>query len=258
MKDWALILGSSSGFGAAACRELASKGINIYGIHLDRKAAMESIQVLVYELKNKNVEVHFKNMSATDAEKRKVVIEELKSFGDIQVKVLMHSLAFGSLKPVFDDVEENTINQRQVEMTLDVMASSILYWSQDLFQGGLLKKGSQIFAMTSSGGHRQWKAYGAVSAAKASLESYCRQLAFELSEHGIAANAIQAGVTDTPALRKIPEYEKMIELALKLNPGNRLTVPEDVAKIIALLGLSENSWLTGNTIRVDGGEDITG
>ena len=258
MTNWALILGSSSGFGAAACRELASKGINIYGIHLDRKAAMESIQVLIDELKSKNVEVHFKNMSATDAEKRKVVIEELKSFGDIQVKVLMHSLAFGSLKPVFDDVEENTINQRQVEMTLDVMASSILYWSQDLFQAGLLKKGSQIFAMTSSGGHRQWKAYGAVSAAKASLESYCRQLAFELSEHGIAANAIQAGVTDTPALRKIPEYDKMIELALKLNPGNRLTVPEDVAKIIALLGLSENSWLTGNTIRVDGGEDITG
>ena len=258
MKDWALILGSSSGFGAAACRELASKGINIYGIHLDRKAAMESIQVLIDELKSKNVEVHFKNMSATDAEKRKVVIEELESFGDIQVKVLMHSLAFGSLKPVFDDVEENTINQRQVEMTLDVMASSILYWSQDLFQAGLLKKGSQIFAMTSSGGHRQWKAYGAISAAKASLESYCRQLAFELSEHGIAANAIQAGVTDTPALRKIPENEKMIELALKLNPGNRLTLPEDVAKTIALLGLSENSWLTGNTIRVDGGEDITG
>ena len=258
MTNWALILGSSSGFGAAACRELASKGINIYGIHLDRKAAMESIQVLIDELKRKNVEVHFKNMSATDAEKRKIVIEELKSFGDIQVKVLMHSLAFGSLKPVFDDVEENTINQRQVEMTLDVMSSSILYWSQDLFQAGLLKKGSQIFAMTSSGGHRQWKAYGAVSGAKASLESYCRQLAFELSEHGIAANAIQAGVTDTPALRKIPEYDKMIELALKLNPGNRLTVPEDVAKIIALLGLSENSWLTGDTIRVDGGEDITG
>ena len=258
MKDWALILGSSSGFGAAACRELASKGINIYGIHLDRKAAMESIQVLVDELKRQNVEVHFKNMSATDAEKRKVVIEELKSFGDIQVKVLMHSLAFGALKPVIDAVVENTINQRQVEMTLDVMASSIIYWSQDLFQAGLLKKGSQIFAMTSSGGHRQWKAYGAISAAKASLESYCRQLAFELSEHGIAANTIQAGVTDTPALRKIPENEKMIELALKLNPGNRLTLPEDVAKTIALLGLSENSWLTGNTIRVDGGEDITG
>ena len=170
----------------------------------------------------------------------------------------MHSLAFGTLKPMIDGLVENTIQQKQIEMTLDVMASSIIYWTQDLFKVGLLKRGSQIFAMTSSGGHRQWKVYGAVSAAKASLESYSRQLAFELSKYGIASNAIQAGVTDTPALRKIPEYEKMISLALQLNPGNRLTVPEDVAKMIALLGLSENCWLTGNTIRVDGGEDITG
>jgi NAD(P)-dependent dehydrogenase (short-subunit alcohol dehydrogenase family) len=83
-------------------------------------------------------------------------------------------------------------------------------------------------------------------------------LAFEFSEYGIATNALQAGVTDTPALRKIPDNEKMLEYALMLNPGKRLTVPEDVANTIATLGLSENTWLTGNTIRVDGGEDITG
>ena len=258
MKDWAVILGSSSGFGAAACRELASHGVNIYGIHLDRKTTMPSVNSLVDDLKDENVEVYFKNFNAIDTKNRSAAIYELKSFGEIHVKILMHSLAFGSLKPVIDSLAENTIQQKQIEMTLNVMASSIIYWSQDLFQAGLLKKGSQIFAMTSAGGHRQWKAYGAVSAAKASLESYCRQLAFELSEYGIAANAIQAGVTDTPALRKIPENEKMIDLALQLNPGNRLTVPEDVAKTIALLGLSGNSWLTGNTIRVDGGEDITG
>ena len=52
--------------------------------------------------------------------------------------------------------------------------------------------------------------------------------------------------------------EKMIESASKINPGKRITIPEDVADIINLIGLSENTWLTGNTIRVDGGEDITG
>ena len=138
------------------------------------------------------------------------------------------------------------------------MASSIIYWTQDLFQAGLLKKGSQIFAMTSSGGHRQWKTYGAVSAAKSCLESCCRQLAVELSEYGIAINAIQAGVTDTPALRKIPGNEEMIQNAQRINPGKRLTQPNDVAQYIALIGLTEETWLTGNIIRVDGGEDITG
>tara|TARA_B110000438_G_C15767490_1_gene630313 strand:- start:807 stop:1583 length:777 start_codon:yes stop_codon:yes gene_type:complete len=258
MKEWALILGSSSGFGAATCRELAKKGINIYGIHLDRKANMADVQLLIEELKENNIEVRFNNMSATDSKKRSEVIQELKSLGDVRVKILMHSLAFGALKPVINKKVEETLQQRQVEMTLDVMANSILYWSQELFQYNLLQRGSQIFAMTSSGGHSQWKAYGAVSAAKASLESYCRQLAFEFSEYGVGCNAIQAGVTDTPALRKIPGNEKMIEHAFNLNPGKRLTVPEDIAKFIAMVGLSEDSWLTGNTIRVDGGEDITG
>ena len=112
--------------------------------------------------------------------------------------------------------------------------------------------------MTSSGGHRQWASYGAVSAAKAALESYMRQLAVELAPEGIAANTIQAGVTDTPALRKIPGNVEMLERATELNPGNRLTTPEDVARAITMIGLSEDTWLTGNVIRIGGGEDIIG
>ena len=160
---------------------LAKKGINIYGIHLDRRVAMESIDQLISDLKSEGVEVIFNNMSATDEEKRKNVIAELSSKGDVQVKILMHSLAFGALKPIIAEEPGQCLSQRQIEMTLDVMASSILYWAQDLFFAGLLQKGSHIFGMTSSGGHRQWKSYGAVSAAKAALESYCRQLAVELS-----------------------------------------------------------------------------
>ena len=258
MYDWALILGASSGFGAATCRELANLGMNIYGIHLDRKSGMKDVDTLVSDLKNMNVEVKFNNMSATDEIKRHNVIKELEALGKIRIKIFMHSLAFGALKPVIDSNPTNSLQQKQVEMTLDVMGNSLLYWTQNLYYAGLIQKGSQIFTMTSAGGHRQWKAYGAVSAAKASLESYSRQLALELSEYGIGVNAIQAGVTDTPALRKIPGNEKMLKNAKQNNPGKRLTSPQDVAKTIALLGSSEESWLTGNTIRVDGGEDITG
>jgi len=50
----------------------------------------------------------------------------------------------------------------------------------------------------------------------------------------------------------------MIEHATSLNPGKRLTKPEDVAQVLVDIGLSENTWLTGNIIRVDGGEDIAG
>jgi enoyl-[acyl-carrier protein] reductase III len=256
MSDWAVILGASSGIGAACAKELASKGMNIFGVYL--RKPKDHIQALSEELESYGVKVVFKKMSATNEEKRKDAIDELKSLGDIRVKVFVHSLAFGTLKPIFDSELKNTLNQKNIEMTLDVMANSLIYWAQDLYNGRLLKKGSQIFGMTSSGGHRQWKAYGAISMAKAGLESASRQLAFELAPSGIASNTIQAGVTDTPALRKIPNNESMIEKSLSMNPNGRLTLPEDVAHVVSMLGRSEESWLTGNNIRVDGGEDITG
>ncbi len=174
------------------------------------------------------------------------------------MKVLMHSLAFGTLKPIIADDSSDALTQGQVEMTIDVMGSSIVYWTQDLFGAGLLRRGSHIFGMTSAGGHIQWPSYGAVSAAKAALESWMRQLAFELAPHGITANTIQAGVTDTPALRKIPGSKDMLARATDANPNKRLTKPEDVARIIARLGLTDDTWMTGNVIRVDGGEDVAG
>jgi enoyl-[acyl-carrier-protein] reductase (NADH) len=112
--------------------------------------------------------------------------------------------------------------------------------------------------MTSSGGHTAMPFYGAVSAAKASLESHIRQLTMELGPLGITSNAIMAGVTDTPALRKIPGNVKMVEVARLKNPTGRITTPEDVAKAIVLLSSEEAGWISGNVLGVDGGEDIVG
>jgi len=97
-----------------------------------------------------------------------------------------------------------------------------------------------------------------VCAAKAILEAHIRQLALELAPVGITANAILAGVTETPALRKIPGNEKLIAFAKARNPHGRLTTPEDVARCIAVLCDENTYWMTGNTIKVDGGEGSVG
>jgi NAD(P)-dependent dehydrogenase (short-subunit alcohol dehydrogenase family) len=114
--------------------------------------------------------------------------------------------------------------------------------------------------MTSAGSQSVVPNYGAVSAAKAALESHIRQLTYELASRGITANAVRAGVTDTPALRRIPGNERLIEVALQRNPSGRLTTPEDVAAFIALIAKSGPAadWLNGNVLGVDGGEDIVG
>jgi enoyl-[acyl-carrier-protein] reductase (NADH) len=138
------------------------------------------------------------------------------------------------------------------------MGHSLVYWVQECLWAGLLDRGARIFAMTSIGSTRAIPQYGPVSAAKAILEAHIRQLAVELAPAGITANAILAGVTDSNALRQIPGYEKLLEVARQRNPNRRLTQPEDVARSIAALCHPATYWLTGNTLHVDGGENIVG
>ena len=256
---WALILGASSGFGAAAAKELSKQGMHIIGVHLDRRGAMAGVEQLITSIQAAGVQALFFNVNAADPLKRQEVLDQVQpKLGGSPVTVLMHSLAFGTLKPYLTADPKDQLTKDQMEMTLDVMANSLVYWVQDLLGRKLLGPGSRVFAMTSSGGTRVWPTYGAVSAAKAALESHIRQLAMELAPYGATANAIRAGVTDTPALRKIPGNEQMMEFSKMRNPHHRLTTPEDVAKAMAVLTNSGAGWLTGNTIGVDGGEDIVG
>ncbi|MEZ4704437.1 MAG: SDR family oxidoreductase [Bdellovibrionota bacterium] len=252
-QKWALVLGASSGFGAAMCRELAQAGMNICGVHLDRRSTMPAVEKLISDIEGHSKEALFFNINAADPEKREEVMDTLKEKG-IRIHVLVHSLAFGTLKPYIDG--QDALGQKHMEMTLDVMAHSLVYWTQSLVSHDCFEKGGRVFAMTSAGGERVWKTYGAVSAAKAALESHIRQLALELAPLQITANSIRAGVTDTPALRKIPGNDHMIELATAKNPYGRLTTPEDVAQAVVALSLPQCGWINGNVLGIDGGENI--
>jgi enoyl-[acyl-carrier protein] reductase III len=260
---WALVLGASSGFGEACSLALARAGWNIFGVHLDRKATQPNVDRILAEIAGIGRKAEFFNVNAADEARRTEVIASItKACGaeppESRVSVLLHSLAFGTLKPVFAETREASLTKAQIEMTLDVMASSLVYWTQDLVFGNLLSPGGRIFAMTSAGDHIVWPSYGAVSAAKAALESYVRQLAVELASRSIAVNALRAGVTDTPALRKIPGNQEMIDRVQRMHPAGRLTTPADVARALVALSQPGCGWISGNVIGVDGGEDVAG
>jgi enoyl-[acyl-carrier protein] reductase III len=257
---WALILGASSGFGEATGLALARAGYDIVGVHLDRKGTLPHVEEVITGIRSAGRRALFFNVNAADAERREEVLlratEEIGEAGE--VRVMLHSLAFGNLRPYITEDAQEAITEAQMDMTLAVMGHSLVYWTQDLVRRRLMRRGGKIFAMTSAGGTRVLPNYGAVSAAKAALESHIRQLAMELAPHGIAANAIRAGVTDTPALRKIPGNEEIVATALKKNPSGRLTTTEDVARAIVALCQPGTEWITGNVIGVDGGEDLVG
>jgi enoyl-[acyl-carrier protein] reductase III len=258
-QPWALILGASSGFGEATAVELARAGMNIFGVHMDRRATLPHAEDVQARIRALGRECQFFNFNAADEDKRRECVEQIRRrLADPPgtLRAFLHSLAWGALKPLAG--AEMVANQKQIESTADIMGHSLVYWVQECLRAGLFDKGARIFAMTSSGSTRAIPSYGPVSAAKAILEAHIRQLALELAPAGITANAILAGVTDTPALRLIPGHEKLIEIARLRNPNKRLTTPEDVARSIAVLCHPATYWMTGNTLHVDGGENIVG
>ena len=253
-RPWALVLGASSGFGAAAAISFAKAGYNIAGVHLDRRSRKADVASLQERLRACGAATRFFNGNACSDAKRKSCLDELHEVAAPgRVEILLHSLAFGSLRPYLGSPEEAT-QPSHLAMTLDVMAHSLVWWAQDLVGRGLMSEGGRIFAMTSAGADRVYPSYGAVSAAKAALEAHVRQLAFELRGTHITVNAICAGVTDTPALRLIPGHEKLIEQA-RLKSGfepPRLCTVEEVAEALVALSDARLGLLTGNVLRVDG------
>jgi len=258
--QWALILGSSSGFGAEVSKKLSDYGVNIIGVHLDRKGTMKNVEEIISYIESNNVIAKFYNINAADEEKRNECLNEIEDIignSDKKIKILLHSLAFGSLKPYVSEDSSKNVTQKNMDMTLDVMANSLVYWTQDIHHRSLFSSNANIFAMSSAGSRKIWPTYGPVSAAKSALESHIRQLAFELAPVGISANSICAGVTLTPALEKIPGNQDIVDGALRANPSNRLTLPEDVSGSIVALSHPGANWITGNIIRVDGGEELS-
>ena len=203
-KQWAIILGCSTGHGAATALELAKQGYGIIGFHLDRGPIKKEAESLKKKIEKINDgAVCFWNENAADKDIMSKHIEEIVNLTKKEpIKLLMHSIAFGSTTNFFTP---DSVKQRQMDMTQHVMANCLIYWTQILLEHNLLSKGSRILGLTSEGSYKAMEGYGPVGVAKASLEAVIRQIGWELGSQGITANTIQAGITPTRALTKISD-----------------------------------------------------
>lgn len=251
---WVLILGVSSGIGAATARRLAADGFDIAGVHLDRPSALEAVAEVRAGIEQCGRRAVFFNQNACREENRRQIVSSLKAqLGGRSIYLVLHSIAAGVLRSFLG---EGAVKEEDVSRTMQCMGSDIVFWVQALHAEGLLQSPGRVLALTSEGHQRVWPGYGAISAAKAALQALVRQLAVELAPARITANCILAGVTDTPALRRIPGHTQMLLGAQTRNPHARLTRPEDVAALVSLLCDERAAWVSGSVIHCDGAESI--
>ena len=252
----AIILGGSSGFGLAAVEKLARHGMHIFVLYRETAAAERLLKKNLAGLaKDTAATISPYNVNALDNDARDAFIVQLTaSIPKNSVKLLLHSIARGNLKPLMADSSHTELSIEDIQLTTYAMATSMLDWAKALLKAGLFHADGRIIGLTSEGADKYWEGYAAVSIAKSSLESLTTYMAVELSKYGLKTNLIQAGITATPSLMRIPDSERLIQTAIKRNPFGRMTQPNDVANVIYLLCTDEAGWINGTIIHVDGGE----
>ncbi len=258
MSEWVLILGGSTGHGAATAKRLAQDGYGIIAFHFDRGDAKKVALKTIAEVKEiTKGRCHYFNTNAASEKAIDEYIPEIKKITkEKPLKLLLHSIAFGTTTNFFG---EKPVTQRQMDMTVHVMGNALLYWTQKLHDSELLGSGSRILGLTSEGNYLAMEGYGPVSVAKVAMEAIIRQIGWELGQFGITANAVQAGVTPTRALTKITDnWELWVENTKKRNPMRRTTTPEDIAGTISMLLKPDADFINCSIIYCDGGESRSG
>jgi len=255
---WTVVLGGSSGFGLATVKKLSRHGMNLAVLYretsIGHKAALHTFKEL--EAENGNV-IRAYNLNALDAADRERFVNDFKKHNNGgKVKLLLHSIARGNVKPLICESSEpgDALSIEDIQLTTYAMSNSLLDWVRLLLNHQLFDADARVIGLTSEGAHKYWNSYAAVSLAKSSLESLATYLAVETARFGIKTNVIQAGITATPSLLKIPDSDQLLNHATARNPLGRMTTPEDVANVIYLLCTPEAAWINGSIIYADGGE----
>ncbi|MBC7660681.1 MAG: SDR family oxidoreductase [Chitinophagaceae bacterium] len=249
---WALILGGSSGIGLASAKKLAAHGFNLCVVHRDRRGSMAEVEKDFDEIRAHGGRLVTFNCDALTSATRALILDSIaKEAGAASLGLVLHSIALGNMRPVAD------LNEDDFAQTIANMGTNLLFWVQDLHRRNLFKADARVLGLTSEGNSIAWEGYAAISAAKSALEAVARSVAVAYAQYGIRCNILQPGITDTKALRLIPGADEMKARALKRNPFQRLTTPEDIAGMVYLMSRPEAAWINGSIIRVDGGEAIS-
>jgi len=252
---WALILGASTGTGAAIARTVVrDPGLNVFAIHRGHYQA--DADALETELRASGREVIMHVADAGEPDGVRACVDVVRErVGPGGVALLVHSLSGASIGH-FLATRGDAFVPRQFEKTFNYLAHSFAYWAQALHEGGLLAEHAHLLALTNVLDDEILHNCGLIAAAKAALATYVRYLAVELGAVGHRVNLLKFGTVITPALKTVLGPDALSRLDAvhrEMIPAGRMCTLEEVAQVVSVLARDECAWFNGATIDFTGG-----
>jgi NAD(P)-dependent dehydrogenase (short-subunit alcohol dehydrogenase family) len=244
-----IVTGASSGIGRATAEAFGREGASVVVVGRDETGLAEAATAV--RLAGGHPAMCRADVTADDAPDR-IVGTALEAFGGIDVLVNAAGvIASGTLEATGDDTWDAmmAVNARAPFRLMRAAAPHLIS-----------RKGA-VVNVSSVNGLRSFPGVLAYCVSKAAVDQLTRCAAIEMAPLGVRVNAVNPGVTVTNLHRRSGmdemQYAAFLERAKSTHPLGRPGRPEDVASLIVFLASDQASWMTGETIPVDGGRHLT-
>ena len=242
-KKTALIIGSTGGIGSATCLQLAKDGFEIAIHYYKNKNKAENLKKQIEKLGRKAVIVSGDIISPEDI----IEIKEksMRAIGNISIIANCSTIPVPNIK--FADLEWGDMRAHydiNIKGSFNLLREFVPDWEKAQFG-----KFISLTTLATEKPNAQWVPY---ITSKTALNGFVKALAFELAPKGIRINLVSPGMVDTPLIADIPEKIRLLSAAQ--TPLRTIATVEDVAGSISFLASEKSNFLTGETIRVNGGQ----
>ncbi|MFF2889667.1 SDR family oxidoreductase [Paenibacillus sp. NPDC057967] len=236
----ALVTGASRGMGKQIADDLAKHGAKVVVNYASSPAKAEEVVAGIVQRGGEAIAIQADISRVAEVER--LFRETLKAFG--QVDVLVNNAGIMITKPLLQTTEEDFDKQFAINVKGTYFA--IQQAAKHMGEGG------RIINFSTSVTGQMFPAYSTYAGTKGAVEQFTRQLAKELGPKGITINAVAPGPVNTE-LFTVGKTEEQIKATGSMNAFGRIGEPEDISEIVLFLASEQSRWVTGQTIRANGG-----
>lgn len=242
----ALVTGGSQGIGAAASLELAREGANVCLTYRKHDVEAKKYADEIREMGRKALAVKCDISSFAEAES--VVKKAVDEFGGLDILVNNAGMNW--------DGVSWKMSEEQWDRVIEVNLKGYFNFTRQVAPIFKDQKYGKIINITSINGMRGKFGQSNYSASKAGIIGFTKAVAKELGAFNVNVNAVAPGLIETTMLKESDSRDKIIDMAMNEIVLKRVGLPEDLANVVAFLASDKARHVTGEVIKVDGGQYI--
>jgi NAD(P)-dependent dehydrogenase (short-subunit alcohol dehydrogenase family) len=240
----ALVTGASRGMGRASALALAAAGAQVL-VHYGRGAKEAESVVAEIRKAGSRADAIATDLAAADGVDK--LARQTRSIVGDRLDILVANAGVSKVSTI----EETTVEDFERLFAVNVRAPFFLV--QQLLP--IMSKGSSIVFLSSLAAHAVVGTSPAYAATKGAIDTLVKHFASLLGERGIRVNAVAPGVVETD-MSNFTRTEAGRNVAMGMQALKRVAKPDDIGGVVAFLASDDARWITGDTIRVDGGSKL--